>query len=64
VFKRVFLFLLIAVLAWLAWELITFPDVAVLAKERPKTTAFMEQRKAPTNTLPTRLVRGRPTLKP
>ena len=43
--KRVILFLSIAVLAWLVWELITFPDVAKLAKERPKTTAFMEQRK-------------------
>ncbi len=43
--KRVLLILLIVVLAWLAWELITFPDVAALAKERPKTTAFMEQRK-------------------
>ncbi len=43
--KRVILFLSIALLAWLAWELITFPDVALLAKERPKTTAFMEQRK-------------------
>jgi monofunctional glycosyltransferase len=45
VLKRVFLLVLIALLAWLAWELITFPDVAALAKERPKTTAFMEQRK-------------------
>jgi monofunctional biosynthetic peptidoglycan transglycosylase len=45
VLKRVFLFVLVAVLVWLAWELITFPDVASLAKERPKTTAFMEQRK-------------------
>jgi monofunctional glycosyltransferase len=45
VIKRVVLFLVIALLAWLAWELIAFPDVAVLAKERPKTTAFMEQRK-------------------
>jgi monofunctional biosynthetic peptidoglycan transglycosylase len=45
VIKRVLLILLIVVLAWLAWELITFPDVAALAKERPKTTAFMEQRK-------------------
>ena len=43
--KRVVLFLFVALFAWLAWELITFPDVAVLAKERPKTTAFMEQRK-------------------
>ena len=32
-------------LAWLAWEWFTFPDVTRLAKERPKTTAFMEQRK-------------------
>jgi monofunctional biosynthetic peptidoglycan transglycosylase len=45
VLKRGLLFLLIAIVAWLAWELITFPDVSVLAKERPKTTAFMEQRK-------------------
>ena len=43
--KRVVLFLAVVVLAWLAWELITFPDVAALAKEPPKTTAFMEQRK-------------------
>ena len=32
-------------LAWLGWEWITFPDVEKLAKERPKTTAFMERRK-------------------
>ena len=43
--KRVVWLFLIVLAAWLAWELITFPDVAVLAKERPKTTAFMEQRK-------------------
>ena len=43
--KRGLLFVLIAVVAWLAWELITFPDVAALAKEPPRTTAFMEQRK-------------------
>ena len=43
--KRIGLFVLLALLAWLAWEWITFPDVAKLAKERPKTTAFMEQRK-------------------
>ncbi len=43
--KRVALFVLIALVAWLVYELIAFPDVAVLAKERPKTTAFMEQRK-------------------
>lgn len=45
VLKRVLLIALIILAAWLAWELIAFPDVAVLAKERPKTTAFMEQRK-------------------
>jgi len=45
VLKRVVWLFLIVLAAWLAWELITFPDVAVLAKERPKTTAFMEQRK-------------------
>ncbi|MFL6248254.1 MAG: monofunctional biosynthetic peptidoglycan transglycosylase [Thermoanaerobaculia bacterium] len=43
--KRAILFLLVVAVAWLAWELITFPDVAILARERPKTTAFMEQRK-------------------
>jgi monofunctional biosynthetic peptidoglycan transglycosylase len=46
VFKRIFLIGLAVVIAWLAFELITFPDVAALAKEQPKTTAFMEQRKA------------------
>jgi monofunctional biosynthetic peptidoglycan transglycosylase len=45
VLKRVVLILLAVVVLWLAWEVITFPDVAALAKERPKTTAFMEQRK-------------------
>ncbi|HUR81024.1 MAG TPA: monofunctional biosynthetic peptidoglycan transglycosylase [Thermoanaerobaculia bacterium] len=43
--KRVLLIFLVVLLAWLAWEWITFPDVARLATERPKTTAFMEQRK-------------------
>ena len=32
-------------LAWLAWEWFTFPDVKALATEQPSTTAFMEQRK-------------------
>src|SRR5688572_30437628 len=45
VLKRILGLVLIVFVAWLAWELITFPDVAALAKERPKTTAFMEQRK-------------------
>ena len=43
--KRIAVVVLLALLAWLAWEWITFPDVAKLAKERPETTAFMEQRK-------------------
>lgn len=43
--KRILLFLLLALLGWIAWEVITFPDTAALAKEPPKTTAFMEQRK-------------------
>ena len=43
--KRILLIVLAVLVAWLAYELIAFPDVAALAKERPKTTAFMEQRK-------------------
>jgi monofunctional biosynthetic peptidoglycan transglycosylase len=45
VLKRVVLIFLAVLLAWLAFEVITFPDVAALAKERPTTTAFMEQRR-------------------
>jgi monofunctional glycosyltransferase len=45
VLKRVLLLICIILALGLAWELLTFPDVAVLARERPKTTAFMEQRK-------------------
>lgn len=37
----------LAVLAlWIAFEWLTFPDVAELAKNPPKTTAFMERRRA------------------
>ena len=43
--KRLVLIVLAAVAVWIAYELLTFPDVAALAKERPETTAFMEQRK-------------------
>jgi monofunctional glycosyltransferase len=46
VWKRVALFVLIGLAAWLAWEVLSFPNVAALAKAPPKTTAFMEQRKA------------------
>jgi monofunctional biosynthetic peptidoglycan transglycosylase len=45
VVRRLLLIVFIAVLALVAWEVLTFPDVARLAKEPPKTTAFMEQRK-------------------
>ncbi|HUP62901.1 MAG TPA: monofunctional biosynthetic peptidoglycan transglycosylase [Thermoanaerobaculia bacterium] len=43
--KRILLLLLAAGLLWIGYEVVVFPDVAALAKERPKTTAFMEQRK-------------------
>lgn len=45
VLKRVVLILLVVLVIWLVWEVGTFPDVTVLAKNPPKTTAFMEQRK-------------------
>jgi monofunctional biosynthetic peptidoglycan transglycosylase len=45
VFKRIVLALLAVVVAVVVWEVVTFPDVAALATERPKTTAFMERRK-------------------
>ncbi|HJQ40247.1 MAG TPA: monofunctional biosynthetic peptidoglycan transglycosylase, partial [Thermoanaerobaculia bacterium] len=44
-FKRLLLIGVVAVLLWLAYEVLTFPDVGKLAKEPPKTTAFMELRK-------------------
>jgi monofunctional biosynthetic peptidoglycan transglycosylase len=43
--KRIALVVLLAVGAWIAWEVIAFPDVARLADARPETTAFMERRK-------------------
>src|SRR5881628_407994 len=45
-FKRLLLLLLLAAAAVTGYEWITFPDVSGLAKEMPKTTAFMEQRRA------------------
>lgn len=42
---RIALALTAVLAAWIAWEWLTFPDVARLAKERPATTAFMERRK-------------------
>jgi len=46
VFRRLFLILVIAVVLFVGYEWITFPDVAALATQPPTTTAFMEQRKA------------------
>jgi monofunctional biosynthetic peptidoglycan transglycosylase len=45
VLKRVFLIVLLLLVAWLLWEWATFPNTAKLASENPTTTAFMEQRK-------------------
>jgi monofunctional biosynthetic peptidoglycan transglycosylase len=44
--KKLFLTIAILVTAWLLWEVLTFPNVGRLAQEPPKTTAFMERRKA------------------
>ena len=44
--KRIILILFAAVALYVIWLIVTFPDVAVLAKEAPKTTAFMELRRA------------------
>ncbi|HEV8657970.1 MAG TPA: monofunctional biosynthetic peptidoglycan transglycosylase [Thermoanaerobaculia bacterium] len=44
-FKRFLLGALVIVTAWIAFEWITWPDVGKLAKEEPRTTAFMEQRR-------------------
>lgn len=44
--KRIALIVLAVLLAFLVWEWATFPDVEALAKEAPKTTAFMERRRA------------------
>lgn len=44
-FKRVTAVLLGALIAFVVFEWITFPDVSRLATENPVTTAFMEQRK-------------------
>lgn len=45
VLKRTFLVLAALLAAWLAWELITFPNVKALATNPPETTAFMERRR-------------------
>jgi monofunctional glycosyltransferase len=45
-FKRLFILAVLIVVAIAAYEWLTFPDVSVLAKEMPKTTAFMDRRRA------------------
>jgi monofunctional glycosyltransferase len=45
VFRRILLFVFASLVALLAYEWLTFPDVSKLATEAPKTTAFMELRK-------------------
>lgn len=44
-FKRLLLGALLLFVAFLAYEWLTFPDVSRLAKEPPKSTAFMKQRR-------------------
>ena len=44
-FKRILLILLAALILWLGYEWLTFPNVASLVKDAPKTTAFMERRR-------------------
>ncbi|HYG62030.1 MAG TPA: monofunctional biosynthetic peptidoglycan transglycosylase [Thermoanaerobaculia bacterium] len=34
---------LAAVILWLGWQVLTWPDVAALEEERPETTAFIER---------------------
>lgn len=43
--KRLLILIVLIVVAWLAYELIAFPDVAGLARTPPETTAFMERRR-------------------
>lgn len=41
---KVFLVLAFCVMAWLAYEYLTFPDIAALRDHNPQSTAIMEQR--------------------
>jgi monofunctional glycosyltransferase len=43
---RLFLVLLIGAALWLAWEAVTWPDVGRLARERPASTAFIDDYRA------------------
>jgi monofunctional biosynthetic peptidoglycan transglycosylase len=46
VIRKLLLIIAAAVVIYVAWEWITFPNVGELATKAPKTTAFMERRKA------------------
>jgi monofunctional glycosyltransferase len=43
---RLLAVILVVVLAWAGWEYWTWPDVARLARERPATTAFIQEYRA------------------
>jgi monofunctional glycosyltransferase len=43
---RLLLAALVAIALWAAWEAVTWPDVARLAREQPKTTAFIDEYRA------------------
>jgi monofunctional biosynthetic peptidoglycan transglycosylase len=45
-FRRILLIVIVAIMLFIGYEWITFPDVSALAGSPPATTAFMEQRKA------------------
>jgi monofunctional biosynthetic peptidoglycan transglycosylase len=46
VFRRLFVIIVVAIVLFIGYEWLTFPDVSELAGRPPATTAFMEQRKA------------------
>jgi len=46
VFRRILLVIVVAIVVFVGYEWITFPDVAALATKSPTTTAFMERRKS------------------
>ena len=43
---RLLLAVLAAIALWAAWEAVTWPDVGRLAREQPKTTAFIDEYRA------------------
>ena len=43
--RKLFLVIVVAVIVLVAYELVTFPDIARLANETPATTAFMDLRR-------------------